>query len=221
MKLTEAPILRLYHLTIATKDKTKFEKEGFHNMTTSIKNEPGTLLMAATHEDKAGTSNYVLECYQDIAHYQVHAASPQFKHYGQVAQAVLTGRNMFELKPQLIATKPQRLMITGQNAYYLRLLALSLNAGQEDEFAAALRTELKTAVAQEEGVKAALAGSLQQNTQEWRILEIYQDKAAYEQHLQTSWFKLFGKQIKPAVSKAKVHELIADTLVDQGKIDYQ
>lgn len=220
MKLTKAPILRLYHLTIESKDKQKFEDEGVRSMTTSIKNEAGTLFMMASHEDQAGTSNYVLECYQDLSHYQVHAASPQFKHYGQVAQKVLAGRAMFELTPQLVATKPEKLMVTGNNNYYLRLLALSLKNNGQARFAKALRNELKMAVAQEKGVKAALAGTLPQKSNEWRILEVYQDQATYQKHLQTEWFKDFSQQIEPLIAKVTIHELKVDTLVDQGQIEY-
>lgn len=220
MKLTKEPLLRLYHLTIAAKDKQKFEDEGVRNMTTSIKKEPGTLFMTATHEDEAGTSNYVLECYQDSAHYQIHAASPQFKHYGLVAQKVLTGRKMFTLKPQLVLTKPEKLLITGQNDYYLRLIKLKLDEGKLSSFKAALAKEMRTAVAKEKGLKAVLAGNLANSQNEWRILEAYQNQKAYANHQQTEWFKQFTAAAKEMITKADAIHLTTDTLVDQGELVY-
>ncbi|WP_254260538.1 putative quinol monooxygenase [Lactobacillus helveticus] len=56
------------------------------------------------HDDKLGESNYVIECYQDEEHYQIHANSPQFKHYGQVAKKIITGTEMINLKPELVKT---------------------------------------------------------------------------------------------------------------------
>lgn len=221
MKLTKEPLLRLYHLTIAAKDKQKFEDEGVRNMTTSIKKEPGTLFMTATHEDEAGTSNYVLECYQDSAHYQIHAASPQFKHYGSVAQKVLTGRKMFTLKPQLVLTKPEKLLLTGQNDYYLRLIELKLAEGKLSSFKAALAKEMGTDITKEKGVKAVLGGNLADFQNEWRILEAYQNKAAFASHQQTEWFKQFTAAAKETIIKADVIELTVDTLVDQGQLIYQ
>lgn len=75
MKLINAPIMRIFHLNINAPNRTAFVNEGKHNMMTSIKNEPGTLFMLAGHDDKLGESNYVIECYQDEEHYQIHAKS--------------------------------------------------------------------------------------------------------------------------------------------------
>ncbi|MBW7986503.1 antibiotic biosynthesis monooxygenase [Lactobacillus helveticus] len=104
MKLINAPIMRIFHLNINAPNRTAFVNEGKHNMMTSIKNEPGTLFMLAGHDDKLGESNYVIECYQDEEHYQIHANSPQFKHYGQAAKKIITGTEMINLKPELVKT---------------------------------------------------------------------------------------------------------------------
>ena len=104
MKLINAPIMRIFHLNINAPNRTAFVNEGKHNMMTSIKNEPGTLFMLAGHDDKLDESNYVIECYQDEEHYQIHANSPQFKHYGQVAKKTITGTEMINLKPELVKT---------------------------------------------------------------------------------------------------------------------
>lgn len=221
MKLSQTPILRLYHLTIDSKNKEKFEAEGVRNMTTSIKNEAGTLFMTATHADQAGQSNYVLECYQDLAHYNIHAHSPQFKHYGSVAQQVLTGHKMFELTPRLIETKPEKLLVTGRNNYYVCLRAVSLVEGAFPRFSQALQTETAWASRQEANFLAVLAGSLLKSENEWRILEVYRNQAAYQKHLQTDWFKQFASQTKAMIDQAQSTQLTVATLVDQGSLEYQ
>lgn len=220
MKLNNAPILRLFHLTINSKDKQIFEDEGVHNMTTSIKTEPGTLFMAATHADNAGTDNYVMECYKNAASYQVHANSPQFKHYGSVAKKVLTGRELVELTPQFILTKDKALDIIGQNDYFLRLIKLSLKEGEVNNFGDAIRKEMKESVIKEAGVKGMLAGSIVNKNNEWRILEIYENHETYNEHLKTDWFKDFTSETKDMISEVKTIDLVADTLVDQGKLEF-
>lgn len=221
MKLTNPPILRLYHLTIAAKDQAVFVAEGVRNMTTSIANEPGTLLMAATHADPAGTSNYIIECYQNDKAYQVHANSPQFKHYGKVAGQVLTGRAVFELTPQLILTKKTAFKISGANSFYLRLVQVKVEEAGSKYFKEALQTEMTTGLNQEPGLLGCLAGTLADHRNEWRILEIYADQPAYQAHLQSAAFNNFSKNIQKLVDSAEAVELTADTLVDQGELIFK
>lgn len=45
MKLTETPVCNLFELTIATDKLDQFIKAVIENMSVSIKNEPGTLLL--------------------------------------------------------------------------------------------------------------------------------------------------------------------------------
>ena len=73
MNLETAPILRLYKLEIDSKNREKYLQVGKDNMLTSIENEPGTVFMETGHEDEAGSINYVFECYQDMAKYNIHA----------------------------------------------------------------------------------------------------------------------------------------------------
>jgi quinol monooxygenase YgiN len=221
MKLSNPPILRLYHLTIDAKDREAFAAEGVRNMTTSIANEPGTLLMAATYADPAGTSNYIIECYKDAASYQVHANSPQFKHYGAVASQVLTGKAMFELTPQLIVTKNAALNVSGPNSFYLRLISAQIPANRSQAFKEALTTEMKAGLKQEPGLLGCLAGTLADKPAAWRILEIYADQPAYQAHLQGTAFKMFADQTKDLIEQAAATELKTDTLVDQGKLLFE
>lgn len=99
MNLQQAPIFRMYKLVINPDDRQAFLDEGANNFQTSFKNEANTLMMLSSHLDTAGTINFVFEMYKDNASYQIHANSPQFKRYGQLAQKIVKEKSLQELEP--------------------------------------------------------------------------------------------------------------------------
>lgn len=205
MKLTQAPIFRMYHLTIAQTDQTAFVDEGTHNMFTSFENEPGTLAMYATHSDKLGESNFIFELYQDLAQYQIHANSPQFKRYGQLAQKVLTGRKMIELQPELILTNEEN-KVSGVNDSQVVLSEFSLSENDVNDFL----TGLKKLSATDIGTAIYVAAKNVEKT-DWMSLEINpsENNSALQQLVQAF-------QITKTTKK-----LTVDTMVNRPKIEYK
>ena len=134
MKITQVPIFRMYHLIIDKSQRNTFVEAGAHNLLTSHQNEPGTLAMYATHLDESGIDNYVFELYQDEAKYQIHANSPQFKAYVQVAKKVVRAKNLQELRPQYLQTNQQDLVVSGENDYSLKLTTFDLIEKDTDTF---------------------------------------------------------------------------------------
>ena len=61
------------------KKKAEFVALGQRNLSLSIKTEPQTLAMHATHSDEKGLENLIFELYQDTAAQKRHQASPQFQ----------------------------------------------------------------------------------------------------------------------------------------------
>lgn len=165
MELQVKPILRMYELTIDQKNRDSFVKEGTHNLLTSHANESGTLAMYATHLDQAGTKNFVFELYQNLEQYQIHANSPQFKQYGQLAQKVLTGHTMQELQPQFLTTNSTDLAISGENDYVIRMTKLTLPETKVKTF----KEDLKKLNLSAAAVYAATIG---ENDLNWIILEV-------------------------------------------------
>lgn len=205
MKLTQTPILRMYHLTIAQTDQTAFVDEGTHNMFTSFENEPGTLAMYATHSDKLGESNFIFELYQDLAHYQIHANSPQFKQYGQLAQKVLTGRKMIELQPELILTNEQN-KVSGVNDNQVVLSEFTLQENAVNDFLTGLKKLTTTDI----GTAVYVAAKNVEKT-EWMSLEVNpsKDNSALQQLIQTF-------QVTKTTRK-----LTVDTMVNRSDIEYK
>jgi len=215
MRLTKRPIFRMYKLTISSDNSDAFVKEGTHNMVTSIENESGTLAMFATHEDLAGTTNYVFEMYQDLDNYNVHANSPQFKHYGQVAQNVLTGHEMQELKLQYLDTKDTDLKVSGKNEYAINCSEVTIAKSSVKEFKNLLEKSISDSIVNEPGTVACYAATSDETETQWIILSVYKDITAQNLHVEGT-----NQNVSKLVVSQTNHQLHVDTMVSKGKLEF-
>lgn len=191
----------MFKLRIDPSDRAEFIKVGRHNLTTSLKNEPGTLTMYATHADPAGTANYVFEVYQDDPSYAIHASSPQFKVFAETAQRVVKKRTVVQLKPDLLVEHPDCFTITGRQAV-VRLSQAQLTKQQ----LGSLLPQLRQAVKNDPHFYACLVGSEPTNPGQTIILTTYRDQAAAERH----------RALFPRTALV----LHPDTIVSHGGLDY-
>ncbi|WP_338231819.1 putative quinol monooxygenase [Companilactobacillus muriivasis] len=202
MKLTEVPILRMYHLTIDGSQRDDFVAAGVHNLLTSHEEEPGTLAMYATHSDDAGIDNFVVELYQNNDQYQIHANSPQFKAYGKVAQKAVTNKSMQELHPQFLRTNDDDLVVSEQNDYYLKLTDFSISADMVVKF----KDELKNYQPE----STVYLATIDSSEIEWLSLELVKDDSE----------SLLDQSIKQFSNESDIKLLKVDSLVSQSKVEF-
>lgn len=96
----------------------------------------------------------------------------------------------------------------------VRLAKIKVDAGRLDEFHAALKEQMTTAMRVEPGVLTYYAVAEKNDPSSLTILEIYADTAAYTRHINTSHFKKYKETVKDIV---KSLELIDVTLIAAAK----
>lgn len=198
MKLLKKPIFSLYKLTIDPKNRQAFLTEGMNNLIASHRNEAGTLIMCATHEDEAGSVNYIFEMYQDEASYQAHAASPQFHRYAKLAQKVVQSKEIHKLNLETIHTSDQTLEIKGENSYFARLLEITTDY-----------SKLKTLKNIAQNAIASFVSNI--DPDHWVIIDIFQNKSTMERIN-------IRQQLSKISTEYSVHELNIDTIVSQANL---
>lgn len=206
MVVNQQLIFRRYQLQINVTDQARFAAEGQYNMTTSLVTEPGTLAMYATHTDQVGTHNVIFELYRDPASYQIHANSPQFKRYGQLAQTVVTKKSIDELHLQHIVSPPAGLMVSGTNTNQV----LSLDFTIAPELNTQFETDLASQIAVRKQQLALYTATFVDQTTHWLILLTYlnqHDLANYSDQW-LIWLKTYTECIIKTV-------LDVDTMVMQ------
>jgi quinol monooxygenase YgiN len=72
--------------------------------------------------------------------------------------------------------------------HIVRMADLEIDAAQMDDYRALLAQEIETSVAIEPGVLMLHAVALRDDPHKIRILEVYANRSAYEEHLRTPHF---------------------------------
>ena len=92
--------------------------------------------------------------------------------------------------------------------HMVRLAKLVIDSAQLDNYKAALKEGIETAVRLEPGVLTLYAVSEKDHPTHFTILEIYKDKAAYEAHLKTPHFVKYKTATKDMVKSLELIETI-------------
>ncbi|MDO4798332.1 MAG: antibiotic biosynthesis monooxygenase [Coriobacteriales bacterium] len=213
-----APITRLFHLTRRLDRMAEFDAVGEHNLSTSIEVEDGTLAMYSTHMPDDLRDLYVFEVYADDEAYAVHADSPQFKAYVNMAATELTGREVFQLVPRLMLEKPEGLRVTGTNDVEPHLVYVDVAEGGEEDFLTAITANMRTSVEVEPGVLVMYATQMADQPSRWVFWEVYANADAYAAHRETEHFKAYIEATADIVEGKEFFVLAADTLVSKGSL---
>lgn len=196
----------MFNLGINSADRAEFLRVGRHNLLTSIKNEPQTLTMYSTHADHEDNDNYIFEVYHNDAAYQIHANSPQFRAYAEMAKRVIKRRSITPLTPQLLVEQPTSFTLTQTDPAVVKLHELTLNGQQADQ----LITQLNQVRKQNPQLLAILAGKVTSHPTHWIVVLTYQDQSATKQQA-----KLFTSLPDKEIT------LQPDLIVSHGGLNYQ
>lgn len=211
-----APLVRIFELTIDSTQKERFDSVGYHNLNTSVKTEPGTLAMYATHvKDEPGKS-IILEIYQDQDAYQKHVASSQFGQYVAMAKDVVKGRKVFETDAQFLAEKNQPLSAVSDTDLQIHYVEVQIEPSRQTEFSQIVLKEMQQAMNEEPGIVVMYAVTLKNQPDHWRFWEIYTDSNAYHRHRNFHYFKEYLEKTESMVIDKKLIQLQADTLMSKG-----
>lgn len=207
---------RLFRLERDLAEQERFDKVGEDNLLNSVAHEDGTLAMYATHLGDDPSTCYVFEVYASEDAYQVHAASPQFKAYVNMASTVLTGREVIPVRPELMLEKPEPLKVAGANEVAPRLARIMVPAKNDAAFREAVFANMRASVEKEEGVLVMYAATLADDPTRWVFWEVYASEAAYEAHRATEHFKAYIAATADLVAEKELVPLVADTLASKG-----
>lgn len=216
--MSNEPIFKITKLNIKQEDVPAFRKEQEAELENSIPAEDGTLLFSSAHSDAQGKENYVVELYRNAKAFDVHSMADYFDHYDKVMDQLSNEKKVYDLKAEWITTKPKEALDSYADNFVVRMTKIEVEDNQHDEFAAMVKKEMRRAMAEEAGAEILMAGSNIQNENEWYFFEVYVNDEAYDQHLETKWFKEYIKDSEPIVKDRHVHELIRDVLACQGPI---
>ena len=208
---------RLFKLGRKLSNREEFDKVGESNLVSSIQGEPGTLAMYSTHLPDDPAMCYVFEVYASEEAYNVHASSPQFKAYVEMAATTLTTREVFLVEPELMLEKSEPLLVTDGNAAP-RCCFVTIRPDKLDKFREAVFTNMRTSVESEPGVLVLYAAHMADDPLRWVFWEVYASEDAYASHVQTEHFKTYIAATADCLDSKELVALAADTLASKGTL---
>lgn len=103
------------------------------------------------------------------------------------------------------------------NASYMRIAKIVVDSNQLENYKAALKEGMATAVHTEPGVLSLYAVYEKENPAHITVFEIYADKAAYESHIQTAHFKKYKSTVESMVKSLELVDVIPVALEAKQK----
>lgn len=207
-------IFRLFRLGLDLDYEEEYKQIGYTNFTQSMAHEPGTLAMYGSHLPEDFSQQVVVERYASEEAYQEHVQSLHFKAFVDLAQKALTSREVVTLVPQLLLQKTTTLRIFDDDQLAVRLATVRVSDSKA--FSEIVLPEMQTSMEKEEGVLVMYASTDVDNPDTWYFFEVYQNEAAYEQHIETPQFKDYIERSAKLVLDKQLQTLHGDMLVNRG-----
>lgn len=156
------------------------------NIRTSVQ----TAMYAMPQADDA-RKIYVLEVYQNAEAKQAHNQSEHLKRFAQATEHAFASKSLTPLKAQFISENNAALQL-GDN-YLVRFQALTAKSNQTE----AIRHTLAKYRTANDALLAVYASTVENQDDQWRIMEIYASPTNYEQHHQSQAYKNYRNELKP------------------------
>lgn len=213
-----APIIHLFRLTVADRDRARFGEIGLRNLTTSQEKEAGTLAMYASPVKGQESVSYVFEVYRSEEDYQIHRQSPQFQYFVTEGGPLLTDRQAYEVQPVFLQEKLPAGQWTQPDDFYLKLAQVDVKLEGLADFQAIVTEEMAASMEKEPGVLAMYAMTDADQPNRFYFFEVYADQAAYLSHRETPHFKAYIDGTADLVEDKQLYDLVNGTAVSQGAL---
>ncbi|MGR6981637.1 putative quinol monooxygenase [Testudinibacter sp. P27/CKL/0425] len=218
LSASAAPMFNLFELGIQPGQTERYNEIGHNNITTSLNEEPGTLVMYSLKSADNPDMAYMLELYADQTAYQTHLQSPQYQAFLQAAPTILTEhKKRIALDPQFLADKKIEQTANTQNHFQVLEIKPEFNA----DFHRLLISAMAEALTAENGVLAMYAATEQEQPNRWYLYQVYADEQAYQQHQQTPHFQAYLAQSAQMVQDQRIIAVTPELLRNQGGLNFR
>jgi quinol monooxygenase YgiN len=99
------PLVRIAELEIDPAQLTEYKDALSDEIATSVREEPGVLMLYAVSVKDHPSQVRIFETYRDQAAYESHIQSPHFKKYKDTTHAMVKSLKLIETEPIILAGK--------------------------------------------------------------------------------------------------------------------
>lgn len=215
LQVQAAPFIRLGELNVKPEQLATTQQAIKENIRTSVQTEPELSGMYAMPQTDDAHKIYVLEVCQNAEAKQAHNQSEHFKRFAQATEQAFASKSLTPLKAQFISENKTALQLGGN--YLVRFQALTAKPNHTEAIHYAL-AKYRTA---NESLLAVYAGTVENQDDQWRIVEIYADPESYEQHHQSEAYKNYRNELKPLLVSQDINSVLdGKFLMNKGGMQF-
>lgn len=153
----------------------------------SVRLEPGVITLYGVAEKENRERVTLFETYADSAEYKAHLATPHFQKYKQGTQHMVNNLQLISMEPILYHRKPS-LSTIQREQLYIRLIKMEIDPSTTEKFRNLATTCMLPGIKNEPGVLVMYAVAEKDHPSRVSILEVYENPAAYQKHLETKHY---------------------------------
>jgi len=219
-KVNAEMLVRFFHLTIDPNQSEQFMAVGLHNLSTSVREEQGTLAMYSLADKNTPNNHVVVEIYQDMAAYQQHTQSPQFQAFVEMAKDTIISKTMLTTTPRFLGEQKTPLSEIDNSALLINLVEVVVDPDQNAAYAEVVLPEIAQSMANEPNILVMYAVTYANEPNRWLFFEVYASAEDYQFHRQQAYFIDYLARTKNLVIDKSFRQLSGDMLFTKGNLSY-
>lgn len=213
-------LVRFFHLTIDPNQSEQFMAVGLHNLSTSVREEQGTLAMYSLADKNAPNNHVVVEIYQDMSAYQLHTQSPQFQAFVDMAKDTIISKDMLTTIPRYLGEQKSPLSEIDNSALLINLVEVVVDPDQNAAYAEVVLPEMALTLDNEPNVLVMYAVNVANEPNRWLFFEVYASEKDYQFHRQQPYFVDYLAKTKSMVLDKSFKSLAAGILLNKGGLHF-
>jgi quinol monooxygenase YgiN len=199
----ENQLVRLAVMEVDTSQTKTYNEYLREEIEASIRLEPGVITLYGVAEKTNPERVTLFETYADSSDYRSHLATPHFQKYKQGTLQMVKHLDLIQMQP-IIYHRKHELSNAQTEDLYIRLIKIELDPNAIANFNNLRNTVMLQGINKEPGVLLMYGVAEKDHPTRVSILEVYENLAAYNNHLETSHYLKYKEGAKSLVKSLKL-----------------
>lgn len=195
-------LVRLAVIEVDTLQLEEYNEFLREEIEASIRLEAGVITLYGVAEKGSPQHVTLFETYGDSSQYRSHLATPHFQKYKQGTLQMVKHLDLIQMQPILYHRKPD-LSTARLEDLYIRLIKIELESTTIEDFNKLGNTVMLPGIKNEPGILVMYAVAEKNNPTSVSILEVYENLAAYNKHIETPHYLKYKEGAKGLVKSLR------------------
>lgn len=209
-------VMNIFELGIKTGKNQQYDEVARSNISSSVRNESGTLAMYSLKRKDDLNQAYMIEIYANEEAYKKHLDSEPYQAFVAQAPEIIEQKRKKDVVPQFLGDK----RITQTEKTINNLVIVDVKPSYQQAFKNVVLPEIAESLRVEDGVLAMYAATDAKDENRWYFYEIYASEADYQLHRETPHFRAYIEQTAEMTTGKESIPVVPVFLRNKGKLAF-